>query len=66
MVIRVDRQAAARYGLIADDILAVVQAGIGGEAVRKVEPFFERGEWFVISRVSLGASGWAQFMRPAC
>jgi cobalt-zinc-cadmium resistance protein CzcA len=33
MVIKVDRQAAARYGLNADDILAVVQAGIGGEAV---------------------------------
>lgn len=33
MVIKVDRQAAARYGLNADDILAVVQAGIGGETV---------------------------------
>ncbi len=33
MIIKVDRQAAARYGLNADDILAVVQAGIGGEAV---------------------------------
>jgi cobalt-zinc-cadmium resistance protein CzcA len=33
MVIKVDRPAAARYGLNADDILAVVQAGIGGEAV---------------------------------
>ncbi|MCW5660076.1 MAG: efflux RND transporter permease subunit [Burkholderiaceae bacterium] len=33
MVIRVDRQAASRYGLNADDILAVVQAGIGGETV---------------------------------
>jgi cobalt-zinc-cadmium resistance protein CzcA len=33
MVIKVDRQAAARYGLNADDILAVVQAGVGGETV---------------------------------
>ncbi len=33
MVIKVDRQAAARYGLNADDILAIVQAGIGGETV---------------------------------
>ncbi|MBL8348484.1 MAG: efflux RND transporter permease subunit [Rubrivivax sp.] len=33
MVIKVDRAAAARYGLNADDILAIVQAGIGGETV---------------------------------
>ena len=33
MVIKVDRAAAARYGLNADDILEVVQAGIGGETV---------------------------------
>jgi cobalt-zinc-cadmium resistance protein CzcA len=33
MVIKVDRQAAARYGLNANDILSVVQAGIGGETV---------------------------------
>ena len=33
MVIKVDRQAASRYGLNADDILAIVQAGIGGETV---------------------------------
>lgn len=33
MIIKVDRQAASRYGLNADDILAVVQAGIGGETV---------------------------------
>ncbi len=33
LVINVDRRAAARYGLNADDILAVVQAGIGGETV---------------------------------
>jgi len=33
LVIRVDRAAAARYGLNADDILSVVQAGVGGETV---------------------------------
>ncbi|MDP2029545.1 MAG: CusA/CzcA family heavy metal efflux RND transporter [Thiobacillus sp.] len=33
MVIKVDREAAARYGINADDILEIVQAGIGGKAV---------------------------------
>ncbi len=33
LVIRVDREAASRYGLNADEILEVVQAGIGGETV---------------------------------
>jgi len=33
MVIKVDRAAAARYGLNADDILEVVQSGIGGASV---------------------------------
>ena len=33
MVIKVDRAAASRYGLNADDILAVVQSGIGGSTV---------------------------------
>lgn len=33
MVIKVDRQAAARYGLNADDILEIVQSGIGGSTV---------------------------------
>ena len=33
MVIKVDRAAAARYGLNADDILEVVQSGIGGTTV---------------------------------
>lgn len=33
LVIKVDREAAARYGINADDILDVVQAGIGGKAV---------------------------------
>ena len=33
MIIKVDRAAAARYGLNADDILEVVQSGIGGSTV---------------------------------
>jgi cobalt-zinc-cadmium resistance protein CzcA len=33
IVIRVDRAAIARYGVNADDVLQLVQAGIGGEAV---------------------------------
>jgi cobalt-zinc-cadmium resistance protein CzcA len=33
MVIKVNREAAARYGINADEILEVVQAGIGGKAV---------------------------------
>lgn len=33
LVIKVDRDAAARYGINADDILEVVQAGIGGKQV---------------------------------
>jgi cobalt-zinc-cadmium resistance protein CzcA len=33
MVISVDRQEASRYGLNADEILEIVQAGIGGETV---------------------------------
>ncbi|MET0218431.1 MAG: CusA/CzcA family heavy metal efflux RND transporter [Burkholderiales bacterium] len=33
IVVRVDRDAAARYGINADEILEVVQAGIGGKAV---------------------------------
>ena len=32
-MVRVDRDAAARYGINADEILEVVQAGIGGKAV---------------------------------
>ena len=36
MVIRVDRDAAARYGVNADDVLEVVQAGIGGKSVSTV------------------------------
>ena len=33
LVVKVNREAAARYGINADEILEVVQAGIGGEAV---------------------------------
>jgi cobalt-zinc-cadmium resistance protein CzcA len=33
LVIKVNREAAARYGINADEILEVVKAGIGGEAV---------------------------------
>lgn len=33
LVIKVNREAAARYGINADDILEVVKAGVGGEAV---------------------------------
>jgi len=33
IVIRVDRQAASRYGITADDVLELVQTGIGGKAV---------------------------------
>lgn len=36
MIIRVDHEEAARLGLNADDILEVVQAGIGGKAVSTV------------------------------
>ncbi|MEK8089394.1 CusA/CzcA family heavy metal efflux RND transporter [Thermithiobacillus plumbiphilus] len=33
LIIRVDREAAARFGVNADDVMEVVQAGIGGKAV---------------------------------
>ena len=33
LIIRVNREAASRYGINADEILEVVQAGIGGQAV---------------------------------
>jgi cobalt-zinc-cadmium resistance protein CzcA len=33
LVIRVDREAAARYGINADEVLEIVQSGIGGSAV---------------------------------
>ncbi|PRC95079.1 efflux RND transporter permease subunit [Solimicrobium silvestre] len=36
LVIQVNREAAARYGINADEILEIVQAGIGGKAVSTV------------------------------
>jgi cobalt-zinc-cadmium resistance protein CzcA len=36
IVVRVDREAAARFGINADDVLEVVQAGIGGKSVSAV------------------------------
>ncbi len=36
IIVKVNRQAAARYGINAQEILEVVQAGIGGEAVSTV------------------------------
>ncbi|WP_447974827.1 efflux RND transporter permease subunit [Nitrospira sp. Kam-Ns4a] len=43
LLIRVDRQACARYGLQVADVNAVVQAAIGGQAVTRV---FEGERWF--------------------
>ncbi|MEW6543224.1 MAG: CusA/CzcA family heavy metal efflux RND transporter [Nitrospirota bacterium] len=43
LLIHVDRQACARYGLLVSDVNAVVQAAIGGQAVTKV---FEGERWF--------------------
>ncbi|MGH7230451.1 MAG: efflux RND transporter permease subunit, partial [Nitrospiraceae bacterium] len=36
LVIQVDRQACARYGLLVSDVNAVIQAAIGGQAVSRV------------------------------
>jgi len=36
LVIKVDREAAARYGINAEDVLEIVQSGIGGSAVSTV------------------------------
>ena len=36
LLIKVDRQASARYGLQVSDVNAVVQAAIGGQAVTQV------------------------------
>lgn len=36
LIIRVDRQACARYGLLVSDVNAVIQAAIGGQAVTQV------------------------------
>jgi cobalt-zinc-cadmium resistance protein CzcA len=43
LLIQVDRQACARYGLQVSDVNAVVQAAIGGQGVTKV---FEGERWF--------------------
>ena len=43
LVIEVDRQACARYGLLISDVNAVVQAAVGGQAVTRV---FEGERWF--------------------
>jgi cobalt-zinc-cadmium resistance protein CzcA len=43
LIIRVDRQACARYGLLVSDVNAVVQGAIGGQAVTRV---FEGERWF--------------------
>jgi len=43
LLIQVDRQACARYGLLVSDVNAVVQAAIGGQAVTHV---FEGERWF--------------------
>jgi cobalt-zinc-cadmium resistance protein CzcA len=43
IIIQVDRQACARYGLLVSDVNAVVQAAIGGQAVTQV---FEGEKWF--------------------
>ena len=43
LLIQVDRQACARYGLQVADVNAVVQAAIGGQAVTRV---FEGERWF--------------------
>lgn len=43
LVIEVDRQACARYGLKVDDVNDVVQAAIGGQAVTQV---YEGEKWF--------------------
>ena len=36
LLIRIDRQRAARYGVLADDVNAIVQAAVGGQAVTQV------------------------------
>ncbi|HZS12929.1 MAG TPA: CusA/CzcA family heavy metal efflux RND transporter [Nitrospirales bacterium] len=43
LVIQVDRQACARYGVQVSDVNAVVQAAVGGQAVTRV---FEGERWF--------------------
>jgi len=43
LLIQVDREACARYGLLVSDVNAVVQAAIGGQALTRV---FEGERWF--------------------
>lgn len=43
LLIEVDRQACARYGLLVSDVNAVIQAAIGGQAITRV---FEGERWF--------------------
>jgi cobalt-zinc-cadmium resistance protein CzcA len=43
LLIEVDRQACARYGLLVSDVNAVIQAAIGGQATTRV---FEGERWF--------------------
>jgi cobalt-zinc-cadmium resistance protein CzcA len=43
LLIKVDRQACARYGLLVSDVNAVIQAAVGGQAVTRV---FEGEKWF--------------------
>jgi cobalt-zinc-cadmium resistance protein CzcA len=43
LLIEVDRSATARYGLEVDDVNAVIQAAVGGQAVTQV---FEGEKWF--------------------
>jgi len=46
LLIEVDRQACARYGLLVSDVNAVVQAAVGGQALTRV---FEAERWFDLS-----------------
>jgi cobalt-zinc-cadmium resistance protein CzcA len=43
LLIKVDREACARYGLLVSDLNAVIQAAIGGQGVTRV---FEGEKWF--------------------
>ncbi|MGH7205070.1 MAG: efflux RND transporter permease subunit [Nitrospiraceae bacterium] len=46
LLIEVDRQACARYGLLVSDVNAVVQAAVGGQALTRV---YEGERWFDLS-----------------
>ena len=43
LLIKVDREACARYGLLVSDVNAVIQAAVGGQGVTRV---FEGEQWF--------------------